>query len=290
MTFEQTETPPQVEGFRPSAWRLIFQLSPLIVVMVFLFYLLGSHLTHLLIGTTASVPVNLPDPALLDRSEDYSDDDYAHYLTQKDYDNLDALYGNVITSQKMTALGLTEETRYFADLTRVADNDQVYQERIRLINGWIAHQPTSLPAHIALANIYINYAWFARGSGWGNDVSQDAWNTFYERLRVADKALEDVRESRIVSPCWFSAKETIGMGLQIDHSTYMTTVNDGAQRMPQMLPVYGSALVYLLPRWFGSNSEIYDLIEKSADSVSGDQGRYALRPALRKHLVLRLQQ
>jgi hypothetical protein len=68
------------------------------------------------------------------------------------------------------------------------------------------------------------------------------------------------------------ADTSAGLGQSWSKETFLDLAHEGTSLYPRLLQIYSSAVIYLLPRWFGSNEEVADYAAKSADQLKRDEG------------------
>jgi hypothetical protein len=220
----------------------------------------------------------LPDPSLLDNSEEVAKqsliDDSAKLLAAKDYDGLEKLAATDRVATSPLGSGVMPIMLFYDGITSLSGPETVaaYQEKETALKDWWQTSPDSVEARIALAMVLTDDAWFARGSGYANTVSDSAWVIFGQKLDQAAERLDGVKDKRQDYPEWYAAHNPIGMGLSEDKAAYLATALEGTTHYPQANDVYCGVEAFLLPRWFGSNQEVHDYITQSADKVGGDEG------------------
>jgi hypothetical protein len=103
---------------------------------------------------------------------------------------------------------------------------------------------------------FISYAWDARGSGWGFEVTQEGFVEFRRRLDVAKMALERAWELDPKDP--FAAKEMIVvcMGQGAPREEMETWYRRAVELDPYDLGAVANKLAYLEPKWHGSADEL----------------------------------
>jgi hypothetical protein len=118
-----------------------------------------------------------------------------------------------------------------------------------------AKYPKSAGIWLLRGRFYINYAWQARGSGYADSVSADAWKLFRERLDLAQKALE---KSWKLRPMELTAIECLR--LELGQGQGKQRMEKFFQRAMLLNPNSRDACIqklnYLYPRWYGSTEEM----------------------------------
>ena len=115
------------------------------------------------------------------------------------------------------------------------------------------------PARAAIqGRYYIDSAWNARGSGEVNTVSPNGWKLFGERLQKASDVLEtaytnsDIKQS--VSDNMLTVELGQGQGRDRMEMWFQRAVTDDSDDYT----AYRNKLLYLLPRWYGSEQEMWN--------------------------------
>lgn len=97
---------------------------------------------------------------------------------ERDYDALDALYSEF--SQREFAIwdSYPDLIQFFDILSPYSRQSDGWQEAISGIEAWREARPDSIAAVLALARVYENWAWNARGSGYADTVAEEQWEQF----------------------------------------------------------------------------------------------------------------
>ncbi len=221
--------------------------------------------------------LSLPDPSLLDDSEtvriQVMRDESAHLIAVKDYDGLEKLAAMDRAMESFLGSGMAPISSFYEGVAGVPSSDAAAGERrLNALNAWCTACPNSVTARIALAFAITKDAWFARGGGYADTVSQGGWSTFDEKLKKVSEVLNRVADKRQAYPEWYVATNSVSQGLGEDKATFLARNFEGTTFYPKMIEIYGGPLVVLLPRWSGSNKEVLDYATQSADRVGGDEG------------------
>ncbi len=81
-------------------------------------------------------------------------------------------------SEIQLANGDWELDRFYAGITATDQTDDEYTQKLFDLKKWLKHDSKSATARICLAEVYKNYAWFARGSGYADTVTSEGWKKF----------------------------------------------------------------------------------------------------------------
>ncbi len=137
----------------------------------------------------------------------------------------------------------------------------------RIHEEWVAAKPASITAQLAHANFLVNYAWFARGSGYASTVSERENFSFGKRL---DSALEILKSSRSFpekDPMWWNVALTTALGQGWPKADFDRLLDEAVAFEPEFYRYDYQRAYSLLPRWYGE---------------PGDWEAYALKAAARK--------
>jgi hypothetical protein len=138
---------------------------------------------------------------------------------------------------------------------------------------WLKQQPDSLAAHIGLADLWTEYAWLARGSGYADTVSEDQWQAFYERLEQSGETLGKAAQLSESDPYWYIVALTVGLGQGWPVETFEQIVAEGNKQAPTFWAIDNKRAYSLLPRWFGEEGdwEAYaDRVSKRKDGLGAE--------------------
>jgi hypothetical protein len=117
----------------------------------------------------------------------------SNFLVQGDYAQLETIAERNRTEKGRLLGGFWKNyefftaTGYLSSTAGIKDTD--FHDQMNMLNKWIAAYPQSAATHISLAELYVNYADFAPGSGYANSVSSSQWRLYNERTTLAERAL-----------------------------------------------------------------------------------------------------
>ncbi|WP_053848569.1 hypothetical protein [Streptomyces sp. NRRL B-24085] len=110
---------------------------------------------------------------------------------------------------------------------------------------------------------HVAWGWEARTSARAVDVSREQWQTFYERLRIAEEHLLEAAELR---PDWVTPWRhllTSGRGMSVDDSVKEARLAAGLRRDPLNLDLHLEWVSQLQPRWGGQPGEALEFARKA---------------------------
>ncbi|SNX56690.1 hypothetical protein SAMN06272735_1143 [Streptomyces sp. TLI_55] len=110
---------------------------------------------------------------------------------------------------------------------------------------------------------HISWGWDARTSARAVDVSRDQWQTFYERLTIAEEHLLEAAELR---PDWVTPWRqliTSGRGMSLADHIQDARLAAGLRRDPLNVDIHLEWVSHLQPRWGGKPGEALEFAQKA---------------------------
>lgn len=172
-------------------------------------------------------------------------------IADKDFDGLEYACGFFTTNPKWQHIAESDISRYLIapEVDETEKNpDAPWQERKEHIEHWIKAKPESVWAPVGLASFWIQYAWFARGGGWSNTVTEVGWHKFHGRIKTAHDILDAAKRD---CPAWYSRRLTVCMAESAEPTEVNTIFMEGINKYPWFQPISTQMTTILLPRWLG---------------------------------------
>jgi rhomboid protease GluP len=145
-------------------------------------------------------------------------------------------------------------------------------QALRLTAEWREAYPHSpLPALIE-AMVFEEWAWAARGGGYANSVSGTAWTLYSTRIEMAATSLREAAAAAAATPLWYQLSLKVGIDQSKTLSALRGIFDAGAARFPDYMPLYRQMLRALMPRWLGSDREVYQFINAEYASTAPRAG------------------
>jgi Domain of unknown function (DUF4034) len=192
------------------------------------------------------------------------------------YDDLDQIATEMVKKKTTDWKGKWEIGSLLNNLTqydsRYSLSEEDHRQIIFDLKKYAKASPKSPFAKIGLSLAYVDYAWFARGSGWANSVTEQGWRDMRARLERAKDYLNSDPDTFSRCPSAFSAMSNVGLGTSMEKSDYMALLGRAHKLWPTYVSIDGSACTYLLPRWFGQEGEWVRYAESRAKAVGGVDG------------------
>jgi hypothetical protein len=133
---------------------------------------------------------------------------------------------------------------------------------------------------------YTEYAWDARGSAVAGMVPPEAWKPFEQRLREAERALEEAweldRTSALAPTCMLS----VALGLGYPRERMELWFRRALQADPDCYDACVAKLLYLEPKWYGSREDMLAFARECVRTKNAEGGLPLLLPYAHRVLAL----
>ena len=195
-------------------------------------------------------------------------------LVARKFTELDTLAAKLRASKVQSACGIWRLRSFYDGFSLLPDHvpESGWTDRIALMQAWIAQRPGSITPRVALANVWCEWAWHARGGGYADSVSTGGERLFAERLAAAGKVLDDARNLGEKCPVWWEVYQRVALGLGWGRARVETLFEDAVRFEPLYTGFYTSRNNYLLPRWYGKPGEGAAFAQAAADRLGGEEG------------------
>ncbi|SDK94319.1 hypothetical protein [Streptomyces indicus] len=150
-------------------------------------------------------------------------------------------------------------------------HDQAVLGELAVVGGveeWIVRAADEDKEHRATALLisgarHVHWGWEARTSARAKDVSREQWQTFYERLRIAEDHLLEAAELR---PDWITPWRhllTSARGMSVPDSVKEARLDAGLRRDPLNTDIHLEWISQLQPRWGGEPGQALEFARKA---------------------------
>jgi hypothetical protein len=150
--------------------------------------------------------------------------------------------------------------------------DAAWKAQIAKLEKWAQSSPASPAARIALAQTYLRFAWKARGHGYSNTVTPEAWALFQGRVQQARSTLEQSAAIAENSPHWYLEMQGVALDQQWDRAAFDALAERALAHEPSYYYFATSESNYLLPKWYGKPGDTERYAAAVADRIGGDEG------------------
>lgn len=196
--------------------------------------------------------------------------DIVSMLHRGDYSVLEDRLSAILKEKKRNKYGASEISAAYEYLCSNPGGRFEFEKFKARFERWVAQRPKSHFAHAAYGNILIDEAWQARGGGWANTVTPEGWRLFEERLKKAREELEYAYELDPSDPIPPAHLITVAKGLSLDRSEMEKQFQRGIAVSPDECLLYEKKLGYLMPKWAGTEEEMFDFAREVATNSPPD--------------------
>ncbi len=191
----------------------------------------------------------------------------------RDFEKLDTFVQKLRDSKEQFASGTWKFYFAYCSISLAEEaSEEEWKAHFAALHDWTNARPQSITARVALASALASYAWKARGSGWANEVAEQGWQLFGERLNEASKVLVGARSLKEQCPYAWSILFQTELGLSTSRRVFDANFQRAITEWPGYMPFYQRRAWYLLPRWNGREGEWEADLAKSADKIGGEEG------------------
>jgi hypothetical protein len=197
-------------------------------------------------------------------------------LTQRDFAQLEKIAHQVRVDKSRLSGGVWKLLGFYEGVSKPPSGDHStdadWSDHIENLKKWIAAYPESATARIALARAYTDYAWFARGSGYSNTVSDSSWESFGQRIELAKATL--IKAARLEEKCpyWYELMQTIALAEGWDKKQARELFDQATAFAPAYYHYYREYANFLLPKWHGEEGETQALAEEISSRLPEPDG------------------
>lgn len=144
--------------------------------------------------------------------------------------------------------------------------------RLDRLRQWVNAKPNSITARVALAECLAGYAFHGRGGAYANEVTDDQWQCFNDRMKEASEILEQAKDLQQKCPGWWAAYQRVALGGGWDRTQYEQFLDSAIASEPTFNVFYFRMAWHLLPWWFGEEGDWERFAESMANRIGGQDG------------------
>lgn len=152
------------------------------------------------------------------------------------------------------------------------DSDAAWESQIAALQEWIRYSPSSPTPRIALADAYESYAWKARGGDFADQVTDQGWKLFGERMQKARETLEQAEQIKHGDPEWYSSMLVATTALDWNSDKADALVDESLREEPGYYYIARIQAGNLLPKWYGQPGDTERFVARVADRIGGPKG------------------
>jgi hypothetical protein len=152
---------------------------------------------------------------------------------------------------------------------RKNEPESMWQLHEQIHQAWEKKFPDSITARVAYIEFLTSYAWHARGEGYANEVTEDGWQHFYERLAAARTILGQSRSLTPSCPEYWAAGMTLALGQGWNPEDFKKFYAEAKAVEPQYFAYDLAQAHFLMPRWYGVSGDWEAAAVKEIDRPEG---------------------
>jgi hypothetical protein len=144
----------------------------------------------------------------------------------------------------------------------------LYRDRL---NRWMAQQPGSITARVALAQAELMFAWQVRGTR-DADIAPERQLLFTQKLKAAETILNQASDLPEKCPEWYVVMQQVGRASGWELEGLSGLLERAVAFDPQYYYVYQQHALTLMPRWRGREGDAEKFAAEAADRMGGKPG------------------
>jgi hypothetical protein len=199
-------------------------------------------------------------------------------LAQREFEALDKAAGKARSSKARFRGGIWQLYIFYeavsAPVGGSSASEADWNALIETLKKWTALRPQSITARVALAEAYNNWGSKARGTGYGDSVTDQGWQLLATRVEQAERILVDAAKLPERCPYWFEAMQHVAVVEGWDKSQALALLNQAVASEPGYYHFYREYTNFILPRWYGEEGEAAAFAKESSDHVGGSEGAF----------------
>ena len=225
------------------------------------------------------VPGKLEQPVVpkVDEEEPYQSE-IKSYLDEGDFDRLDEEAHQARVGKVRFTGGTWKLISFYSAVTTLPEGDSIddsdWNLRLDKLKAWVTAKPDSVTAQIALADAYVNYGWYVRGTGLANTVAPAQWELFEQRATLARAILKKASQLSEKCPYWYEAMQHVAQAQGWKKSEARELMEQAVSFEPGYYHAYREYARYLDPRWYGEDGEVEAFADEISSRVGGKEGAF----------------
>ncbi len=199
-------------------------------------------------------------------------------LGAKKFADLDRLYAdwaqlNEVMADSRPKIGVFLHALHNT-FTNVTDWERAYS----VLEEWRRSDPRSPAGAIAEAVYWSSYAWNGRGNTYANEVTEEGWSLYRERLEREEATLK-ASAAYAKGIAWYRLYIELKRDLSSPEREMLALAEEGSRLDPANYTLYVGVIQAHTPRWRGSWGLVDQLI-RSASAFEGFRGGRDVRSAV----------
>jgi hypothetical protein len=199
-------------------------------------------------------------------------------LSRSDYEALDAEANRVGESKERFPGGVW---KLFVFYEAVADPDggkdasrSSWITHIYRLKRWVAADPQSPTALVALAQGYVDFGFQQRGTGSSDAVSEEGWQGLHDSTRLAMETLARAAALPKRSPQWYYTMQDVAMAGGAPPEFSKKLLKELIELEPGYYHFYREMANYLQPKWYGEPGDVERFANQVSARLGGHDGQF----------------
>lgn len=202
----------------------------------------------------SNAPISQTPVGALEEADAYQDR-ITRLLENGDYAELDSEAQKVRAGKDRLAGGGWKLHTFYVAVSEPSHGSNMWAQQVDTVKTWMAKDPQSVAARVALANAYIGWGWQARGGGYADTVSSGGQYWFDKCAGMAKATLVEAARLQEKSPNWFSAMQSVARAEGWSKLDEKELFDQAIAFEPSYYYFYQNHAAFLLPKWYGEEGE-----------------------------------
>jgi hypothetical protein len=195
----------------------------------------------------------------------------------RNFVKLEALSNKYDNEDKRTGSGaqkasLFDDGIYNAFKSNKGASENHIKKVVNVTKKWTIDYSGSSLSHILYARALYEHAYFFRGRGYSNTVSENEWKEFKKYSLLSANYLKKRKDIASLNTRWHVMMINIGRDLKWPIKIMNSIASEGLEINPNDDRIYYWQLEALLPKWGGSSEQVDDFINRVAKATEKSRG------------------
>jgi tetratricopeptide (TPR) repeat protein len=177
-------------------------------------------------------------------------------LRNKKFNALEKTFQAALADKKRDKEATSAIWKVYYALCQLKQPHSGYDTRIAELKAWLQQYPSSHFANACLGWAYISHAWYARGAGYANTVTDKGNQLFEQRLAAARGYLEKAYSLDTSDAIVPTRLIWVAIGLGLERSEMEKQFKRAVAADPSGLGPYSAKAEYLNPKWYGEERQM----------------------------------
>ena len=188
----------------------------------------------------------------------------------KRFDELETIASDLRKTKETFGNGSWKIVQFYDSFEcREDESESMWKLHDSIHRDWVATKRNSVTAKVALADFLLDYAWRARGNDYSDNVTEEGWRLFRERLAGARDVLREASALPEKDPVWGNVALKVARGQEWKATDIDTLLDEITAAEPKFWGYHTERAFSLLPRWYGKDGDWEAFAEKTSARPDG---------------------